>query len=391
MTGQLEGFDTRLHGKMGVFSQHQIEVFIDKEERHDLKILTKSTTRALRSMSSGERKKMLLNHLLEQDLDCLILVNPYDNLDIKSQISLKEKFEELGKTKQIVQLLSRAADILPIPAGYYSYKNKELTKFTDLKKLQNSLENLTDSLNSRVPSALKPIILNIKNLVQLKNISVSFDGHQVLHQIDWTIKKGEFWELSGPNGSGKTTLLNMITGDSPKSYGQDVMIFGHKKGSGESVWDIKELIGYFTPAMTDKFRGYHTLENMLVSGLYDSIGLYQKPSDTEKRLAQDWLNLIGLDLKKNEYFHQLSLGEKRLVMIARAMVKHPPLLILDEPTAGLDDTSASFSVALVNKFSKESNSAIVFVSHRKEPGLGPQLCLELEMTKEGSKGKIHYF
>ncbi|CAN0605559.1 unnamed protein product, partial [Ectocarpus sp. 12 AP-2014] len=164
----------------------------------------------------------------------------------------------------------------------------------------------------------------------------------------------------------------MIIGDSHKGYRQDLTLFGQKKGSGESVWDLKKKIGYFTPAMMDKFSGYHSLENMMISGFYDSIGLYNNPTDQKKRLSGLWLKLLGLYKKRNVQFLELTAGEKRLVMTARAMVKHPPLLILDEPTAGLDDANARLFIDLVNKISRESETAIVFVSHRKEVGLQPQ-------------------
>ncbi|MEC8831741.1 MAG: ATP-binding cassette domain-containing protein, partial [Bacteroidota bacterium] len=237
-----------------------------------------------------------------------------------------------------------------------------------------------------IPPPLSPVDVNLEELVSFKKVSVSFDGRQVLNQIDWTIKKGEFWQLIGPNGSGKSTLLSMITGDSHKGYGEDLTIFGQKKGSGESVWDLKQKIGYYTPAITNKFRGYHSLENMIISGIHDSIGLYVQPTDSEKQLAGEWLHLLDLKDRKNDHFRDLSVGDKRLVMMARAMVKHPPLLILDEPTAGLDDSSAYLFVALVNKIAQESDSAIVFVSHRKEPQLNPEQIFELHPTKNGSTG-----
>ncbi|WKX74833.1 ABC transporter ATP-binding protein [Zobellia laminariae] len=159
----------------------------------------------------------------------------------------------------------------------------------------------------------------------------------------------------------------MITGENPKGYGQELYIFGRKKGTGESVWEIKKRIGYFTPSMTDKFTGYHSVSHMIISGFYDSVGLYINPTEAQLRLAKEWLTLIGLWDMKDALFHDLSMGQKRLIMCARAMIKHPPLLILDEPTAGLDDDSAALFVALVNKFATQSNTTVIFVSHRKEP------------------------
>ena len=174
--------------------------------------------------------------------------------------------------------------------------------------------------------------------VRLHGARLRFPGPQPREVVlpDLEIAPGESVAVTGPSGSGKSTLLQMITGDSHKGYGQDLTLFGHKKGSGESVWDLKENIGYYAPAITDRFRGYHTLEHMVISGLHDSIGLYVQPTDAELNLAGHWLKMLGLQHNKATYFRDLSTGEKRLVMLARAMVKHPPLLILDEPTAGLD-------------------------------------------------------
>ncbi|WP_375325172.1 ATP-binding cassette domain-containing protein [Flagellimonas sp. GZD32] len=369
-----------------IFSRSEINRFMDEEERHDIKILTKNTNQPLKTMSSGEQKKALLNYLLQQDPDFLILVNPFDNLDVATQAKLKGQLNEIAANRILVQLVSRLDDILPSATDFFKLDGDTLHKYPSKEDFWQVNQPRQVLFEGIIPPPLKPIEETEKTLVQLKKVSVSFDGRQVLNQIDWTIEKGEFWQLIGPNGSGKSTILSMITGDSHKGYGQDLTIFGQKKGSGESVWDLKQKIGYYTPAITNKFRGYHTLEHMVISGLHDSIGLYVQPTDAEKQLAKKWLELLHLDQKKEDYFKDLSDGEKRLVMMARAMVKHPPLLILDEPTEGLDDASASLFVALVNKIAKESDSAIVFVSHRKEPQLEPQRIFELHLDSKGSHG-----
>lgn len=378
-----------LQDKKGLlFSRSEINRFMDEEDRHDIKILTKDTNQPLKTMSSGEQKKALLNYLLQQDPDFLILVNPFDNLDIATQAKLKAQLNEIAATRILVQLVSRLDDILPSSTDFFKLNGDTLQRYESSNSFWRSNQSKQVLFEGVIPPPLNHIQVAEKTLVQLKKVSVSFDGRQILNQIDWRIQAGEFWQLIGPNGSGKSTILNMITGDSHKGYGQDLTIFGRKKGSGESVWDLKQKIGYYTPAVTNKFRGYHTLEHMVISGLHDSIGLYVQPTDAEKQLAKQWLALLNLNHKKDDYFKDLSVGDKRLVMMARAMVKHPPLLILDEPTAGLDDASASLFVALVNKIAQESDSAIVFVSHRKEPQLEPERIFELHTDSNGSKGVL---
>lgn len=380
------GFEAYQNTKGALFSKLTLDKFIEEEVRHDLKILTSETTQSLQSMSSGERKKALLNYLLKANPDFIILDNPFDNLDKESQASLQEKLISISSTVSFIQIISRETDLLPFISKYAKLQGNELTI---AQKPENFIHELSASqFKEGIPASLEMTTYDQEYLVQLRKVSVSFKDKCVLKGINWNIKPGEFWELTGNNGSGKTTILSMITGDSPKAYGQDIKLFGRNKGSGESVWDIKKHIGYFTPAMVDRFRGYHTLEHMLVSGLLDSIGLYVEPTEAHLRLADDWLTLLGLENKSQAYFHECSLGEQRLIMCARAMVKHPLLLILDEPTAGLDDSSAAHVVALVNKIAKESHSTLIFVSHRKEPGLDPEYVFRLEMTDSGSIGKV---
>lgn len=371
-----------------LFSRSEINRYMEEEERHDIKVLTKNKEQALKTMSSGEQKKALLNYLLQQDPDFIILVNPYDNLDVSTQAKLKEQLSDIASNKILIQLVSRLDDILPSTDHFFKLDGNNLLKYEspDVFWKENKPESI--SFNGTIPPPLSTVDIDLEELVNFNKVSVSFDGRQVLDEINWVIKKGEFWQLIGPNGSGKSTLLSMITGDSHKGYGQDLTIFGQKKGSGESVWDLKQKIGYFTPAITTKFRGYHSLENMIISGLHDSIGLYVLPTDREKQLALQWLNLLNLEDRKNDHFRDLSTGDKRLVMMARAMVKHPPFLILDEPTAGLDDYNAHLFVALVNKIARESDSTIVFVSHRKEPQLDPEYVFELQPSENGSKGAV---
>lgn len=316
----------------------------------------------------------------------MVLVNPFDNLDMATQTKLKKQLLDIASNKILVQLVSRLDDILPNTSNFFKLDGGNLHQYDSPEAFWNENKNEPISFSGAIPPPLSPVKVEGTELVSFKKVSVSFDGRQVLDQIDWTIQKGEFWQLIGPNGSGKSTLLSMITGDSHKGYGQDLTIFGQKKGSGESVWDLKQKIGYYTPAITNTFGGYHSLENMIISGLHDSIGLYVQPMDSEKHLANQWLNLLNLKGRKEDHFRDLTTGEKRLVMVARAMVKHPPLLILDEPTAGLDDASANLFVALVNKIAKESDTAIVFVSHRKEPQLHPEYIFELLPSEKGSTG-----
>lgn len=382
-TAPFSGYN-KLNGVL--FSKKVLERLIDEEDRHDTKIINLDRAQSVKSMSSGEQKKALLHHLLKQEPDFIILVNPFDNLDVASQADLRQRLKELQTKISFIELISRKQDVLSFATEKVQLIGHEIVAFEKIDPLEDSTD--ISELKGGIPKAPSSMEYSGDVLIRLKNISVKYLDKPILNNINWTIQKGDFWELRGKNGSGKTTILSMITGENPKGYGQELYIFGNKKGSGESVWELKKSIGYFTPSITDKFTGYHSVEHMIISGLTDSIGLYVRPSEIQKRLAKEWLQLIDMWNYKDKLYHSLTMGQKRLVMCARAMVKHPPLLILDEPTAGLDDNSAALFVSLVNKFSKASNTTIIFVSHRREPGLKPNKIFQLEMTDKGSLGKI---
>lgn len=369
--------------KGAYFSNESLAGFLEEEARHDRSDLPIQGHRPLKTFSSGERKKALLSYLLGKKPDFLILDDPFDNLDREYQASLRAELEGLGTSLLLIQLVSRPTDRLSAVRHTAFLQGDRLIGFPDFRPRQ---AEPTFGRAQAIPPAPYSLPDLPEVLVDFRNVSLTYPGKAVLKNISWTIRQGEFWELRGPNGSGKTSLITLITGDNPKAFGMELYLFGARKGSGESVWDIKGHIGYFTPSLADRFRGYHTVENMLISGLTDSIGLYVQPGDTQRVLAAAWLRLLGMVSRKDTLFCDLTAGEQRLVFCARAMIKHPPLLILDEPTAGLDPQAAALVVALIRKMAEESRTALLFVSHRDEPGLDAPLVFELQPAAEGSEG-----
>ena len=386
LDGKATKYFDGLKGLQGaLFSKIALTKLIDEESRHGDSGLTLNRPQSLQSMSSGEQKKALLHHLLKSKPDYIILDNPFDNLDKQYQTVLREELTNIAKDIILIQIISRKEDLLPFITNFIELVGNSIMELPNLKSITSVNHQ---KLTGDIPPPIKEAEYNHDNLISLKGINVSYNNRPILNNITWKIDRGQFWELSGENGSGKTTILSMITGENPKGYGQELFLFGQKKGSGESIWDIKKNIGYFTPSMTDKFTGYHSLEHMMISGILDSIGLYVLPTEAQLRLAKEWLQLIGMWHLKNTLFHDLTLGQKRLVMTTRAMIKHPLLLILDEPTAGLDDESAALLVSLVNKMANETQTTIIFVSHREEAGLKPQYKFVLKSSDEGSSGKV---
>jgi molybdate transport system ATP-binding protein len=382
---ELEG----ISGRKGLlFSTITLEKFIEEEFRHDRFDLSGESQRSIRSFSSGEQRKALLEYQIKQDPGFLILDNPFDALDTESVTSLKKRLTALAKTTPIIQIFKRRKDLLPCISHVVIVEEEQLKKIYSLREyLEKHLHREQGVLTFLIPPPPSEFENTPEILVEMKKVSVSYGERIILRDIDWTIRRSEFWQLTGLNGSGKTTLLTMITGDNPKAYGVDLFLFGRKKGSGESVWEIKKKIGYFTSPMTELFQRNNTVEQMVISGLLDTVGLYRKATGRQLELAGQWLRAVGIDHLKDTSFLKLSQVHQRMVLIVRAMIKHPPLLILDEPSTGLDDHNASLLTELINKIAAESNTAIIYVSHRKEEGLQPGFIYRLVPSKKGSSGK----
>jgi molybdate transport system ATP-binding protein len=369
-----------------LYADSTIELIIDEERRHDKYPITTATNNSMSSMSSGEQKKALLQYLINQPADYLIIDDWNGNIDTSSISLMHEMLTEAAQKMQVIQLFYRRQDVLPfieeivVMSENSKYTIKSTKEFLDAATT-TSYFNLKD-----IPIA-ESNRLDCDPLIQLNNVTVQYNGHPILQAINWIIRPGEFWQLKGPNGSGKTTLISMLIGDNPKAYGQDIYLFGRKKGSGESVWDIKKNIGYFYPAMTLFFTRNDTVENMIICGLTDSIGLYQQPTEGQQLIAKAWLQLLGTAYQ-GKRFNNLTAGQQRIVLVIRAIVKQPPLLILDEPAAGLDEENTNLFIQLINTLAGWNKIAIIYISHRNEPQIKPDNTYELLAAANGSIGKI---
>ncbi|MBP6025402.1 ABC transporter ATP-binding protein [Ferruginibacter sp.] len=364
-----------------VYSTLTINELIKEELIHEHFDVATENKVSLVTSSGGQQKKALLNYLLAKNPGYIIVDDVFDNLDAASQQAIVATLQQVAHRIIIIQVLNRKKDILPFITNLFTLKDKQL--ITGLNENENTDANY---FTGTIPAPLHPYALQKNPLVQFTDVCVSYNNVPVVKNICWQINNGEFWQLAGPNGSGKSTLLSMIFGDNAKAYGQNLVLFGIRKGSGESVWDIKEKIGYFNSNITQQFDRMDSIEQMIISGFNDSIGLYLKPTDLQIKLAAQWLQLLHLHHVKHQPFRNFSMAQQRLILVARAMVKHPPLLILDEPTAGLDDESAILFTSLVNKIATESTTAILYVSHRVENGLSPEFIFELIPGADGSTG-----
>ncbi len=199
--------------------------------------------------------------------------------------------------------------------------------------------------------------------VQMNRVSVRYGNVNILEHVDWTVRAGEKWALLGPNGSGKSTLLSLINGDNPQAYANDILLFDRKKGSGESIWEIKRQIGYVSPELHAYFPKSATCFEAVASGFGDTLHLGTQLTARQAEIADAYLHLLQLDALRDVPLWRLSAGETRLALVARALVKAPPLLILDEPCQGLDAQYGLRIRALLERTCAHPRQTLIYVTH----------------------------
>ena len=203
-------------------------------------------------------------------------------------------------------------------------------------------------------------------IIEMKNVGVYYQGLTVFKNLNWTVRKGENWSITGPNGSGKTTLLQMVTGDHPQAYANQIYLFGKRRGSGESIWDIKQRLGVVSSEFQVNYRKPISAFDVVLSGFFDSVGLYCRADSGQVTTAQAWIKRLDLSHLKAKRYDLLSFGERRMILLARAVVKNPEILVLDEPCQGLDPANRRRILRLVDVIGRQPHTQVLYVSHHPE-------------------------
>jgi molybdate transport system ATP-binding protein len=358
--------------------------------------IEKILDRGLKFMSTGEIRRTLLCRALLSKKKLLILSDPFAGLDVQSRSILLDFFKTIvrhhanGPTgTSVIMAMERYHEIPDTITNVLEFKNKEVsfcgTKAGYEKLLaERSKKEAAEKEAKRLAfiNDLKTIQIEYAkttgtapasgaendcagSLIQMTDVNVGWDDHQVLRHFNWTVNPQEHWLIRGPNGSGKTTLLELITGDNHQVFCNDVRLFGRRRGTGESIWDIKKNLGIVSYRLHVEYRmvGGTDLESVIISGFHDSIGLYEQKSDVERSLARKWLELGGFLDRANDSFSSLSYGEQRAILILRAAVKQPKVLILDEPCHGLDENYRAAILSLLETVASTGTTTLLHVTH----------------------------
>ncbi|WEF26857.1 molybdate ABC transporter ATP-binding protein ModF [Klebsiella aerogenes] len=334
-------------------------------------------TRRFKYLSTGETRKTLLCQALMSEPDLLILDEPFDGLDVASRQQLADLLANLHLAGITLVLVLNRFDEIPDFVEYAGVladctlsetgEKQALLQQALIAQLAHSEKLDGMALPEPDAPAARHDLADNAPLIVLNDGMVSYNDKAIINQLSWTVNSGEHWQIVGPNGAGKSTLLSLVTGDHPQGYSNDLTLFGRRRGSGETIWDIKKHIGYVSSSLHLEYRVSTNVRNVILSGYFDSIGIYQAVSDKQHKLVQRWLDILGIDKRTADApFHSLSWGQQRLALIVRALVKHPTLLILDEPLQGLDPLNRQLVRRFIDVLISEGTTQLLFVSHHAE-------------------------
>ena len=274
-----------------------------REELYTLFNMHRLLNKKIVLLSSGElRRFQLVKNLLSKP-KMLIVDNPYIGLDNATRQRLTELFEQLCSTFdiQVVLLLSMLEDVPTFITHVLPMDEMRCGEKLTRKQYVDALE--IDPTKGEISKEKVQEIVSLpatteayesESIVRLNQVSIRYGTHAILKELDWVVNRGECWALSGENGAGKSTLLSLVCADNPQSYACDISLFGKKRGTGESVRQIKKHIGYVSPEMHRSYQKNVPVLDIVASGFHDSIGTYVKVPDAPKELCRFWLTIFGI-------------------------------------------------------------------------------------------------
>ena len=331
------------------------------------------------TLSSGELRRFQLAKALLHRPRVLILDNPFIGLDPTTRDLLRQLLAQLASQTGLllILVLSRTDEIPSFVTHVLPVEGLRLLPKLPLTEYLATAPSPTAPTTPREPwTPTAP-----REIIRLNNVSIRYGERTILSNLNWTVLEGERWALTGPNGSGKSTLLSLVCADNPQSYACDIRLFGHQRGTGESIWDIKRHIGYVSPEMHRAYQRDLPAIDIVASGLHDTVGLYMRPRPEQREQCLRWMDVFGIRHLTERPFLRISSGEQRLCLLARAFVKDPALLILDEPLHGLDLGRRAQVRQLIEDFATRPGKTLLMVTHYADE-LPPCITHHLQLSAQ---------
>jgi molybdate transport system ATP-binding protein len=330
--------------------------------------------RSIDQVSNGERRKVLLARALLRRPQLLILDNPFAGLDGAFRERLHHILETLMHDDLRIILVTNGRESLPPGITHVLLMERgEVVAQGPREEMLQALPSLdAQAATRRKPGGALPVtrvdggLARAGSVVQMRDVSVAYGGLQILHDITWSVSPGEKWALLGPNGAGKTTLLSLILGDNPQAYANDIALFGSRLGPGRSIWEIKKRIGWVAPELQLYYPKTVSCLEVVCSGFHSAMGSYRRCTTRQRETASEWLHKLGTGDLSGVPLGAISEGQQRMVLIARALVDEPELLILDEPCQGLDPANRDQVLHIVEGIGDYTAASLIYVSHHRD-------------------------
>jgi molybdate transport system ATP-binding protein len=333
--------------------------------------------RPFRVLSAGEMRTCMIIRALLGEPDLLVLDEPFDGLDQSARAQLARHLDTLMHGGTQIVLVTHRREEIP-SATTHALTVGDLTVVrqgpVDSVLTDEHLEALyREGASRRYRRELHgsrelhgPRDRHGSPLVVFRDVALDSDHGPLLRNFNWTVRAGEHWVLAGPNGSGKTTIVNLITGEDQRAYAIDLTLFGRRRGTGESLWEIRQRLGVVTPKLQLTYTRNTSVIDVVTTGFFDSIGLYRRPSADQTRCAREALDRLGVANLADRNINRISYGQRRLVLIARALVKGPELLLLDEPCQGLDPSNRKLVIDAIEEICRGTVATVVYITHHED-------------------------
>ncbi|MFB6455449.1 ATP-binding cassette domain-containing protein [Chitinophaga sp. Hz27] len=324
-------------------------------------------------LSNGETRRVMIAAALLKRPQLLMLDNPYIGLDVQTRKDFTSMVNEIIASGTTVILSTSPQEIPEHITHVLTLENGKITgRYTREAYLQLPIaQEAAPELPQLEAGKIAALVANrqefaFEDIIRMENINIKYGENVILKDINWTVKQNEKWALLGHNGAGKSTLLSLVNGDNPQAYANKLWLFDRRRGSGESIWDIKKKIGFVSPELHQYFGARDNSLQVVCSGFSDIIGSTKPATEEQRNIALTWMDILGINQFAHQPFKQIPESSQRLTLLARALVKNPPLLIFDEPCQGLDTQQKLHFKQVIEQLCEHMPVTMVYVTHYEE-------------------------